>query len=645
MSSVANSIYVGTVSNQLGLYRFQEGVVEDMLAVLLDARLDILEQVRRSIERGKDQTYTGVRLARLSREIDGAVAEAYRTLGRELEASLSDLADRAVSSSARVIEDALPFTFHMTRPDPGLLAAIATTDPFDGAVLSGHVSKLEASMRAELLRASRAGMTLGETTDQIVRRIRGTEAAGFGDGALALSYHQARSVTRTAVQHVHAEARDRLYLDNQDVVIGQMGVVTLDERTCRICGPRDGLVWRLPDYTPDGHEVEWSPGAGRWHMQCRCTSIAVLGPLSAFEDAGADLSGLTDGERAAMDAPVSVKVDYDDWLRSTATRDEQNRALGPRRADWWRDNPTVSLADAWARRFGGIPVERETLDAVLPPAGRREFFQMEIPRFESESEAIRWIEQNLSREVDLNRPLQDLQDIADGMGAAINRAGLADSEFRLRGLGTDVGPFAATYNPRAHEVNFNPQIMAERGYDPGDAQKKYLWRRDKQIESARRVVESSEAVLAGDGVNQAGRDLVQNSLDRAREKLERLEAATRYTVSTSGSRPTMLTAAHELAHALHLEHWDDFEILDEFGDLVDVTGRRAWEMIVEQAKAAGDWTDLDEWGISEYATSAPHELFAELMAHVVNGGELGPFESAFERMLHLIRSGSEEDLL
>lgn len=601
------------ISNQLALYRFQQGVVLKIVSLLLDARGEIAEKVRESVEAGKGETYTGMRLKRVSAALDDAMGEAYRTVGATLENQLAGFASRSSDAVARVLEDALPFTFHMSRPDPGLLAAIATVDPFQGAVLARHVSSLEESARRALLRETRVGMTLGETTDQITRRVMGTKDTG----PLATTYHQAAAVTRTAVQHVHAEARDLLFLGNRDVIGAVMGVVTLDERTCRVCGPRDGLVWRLPDYAPVGHEEGWGAGPGRWHFQCRCTSVPVLRDLDAFNEVTEAASGLDDAERAAMDGPVSVDVDYGEWLRGV-DRAQRDRVLGKARAQWWDDHPGKTLAEAWAERFGGIAAEPATLDEAFPvpppsPA-------LEVPRFKTKKEATLWMEKELADEVKLGGRDVDvelLQGIADGLAYGMSLGGRGPFE-RLTRIGwTRRQGVEGFFRQNPREIMFQRQGLLKYRAEGPALREQWRQRHARDLRFAEAALDPSTPWTV--------------------RRLEELKSVRRWTVSSmEEGKEVYLVSVHEAAHAFHLTE-----------RRLIINGReywphRAWQRILDDAERAGTLTRRDILGISDYAGTNGNETWAELVTSVANGEDLGVFRGPFERMMELLENGRVE---
>ena len=76
-------------------------------------------------------------------------------------------------------------------------------------------------------------------------------------------------------------------------------VATLDEKTCDICAPLDGVVFPVPDYEP-------GVTANPFHPWCRCCTAPH------FED--------NDGERFARDKEgrgyyVPANMKYADWFQ------------------------------------------------------------------------------------------------------------------------------------------------------------------------------------------------------------------------------------------------------------------------------------------------------------------------------------------
>lgn len=83
--------------------------------------------------------------------------------------------------------------------------------------------------------AIRIGYAQGQTTNEILQRIRGTRAAGFRDGIMANINRDAEAITRTALQHAASMARNEVWQANSDVIKSVRWVSTLDDRTSAQC--------------------------------------------------------------------------------------------------------------------------------------------------------------------------------------------------------------------------------------------------------------------------------------------------------------------------------------------------------------------------------------------------------------------------
>lgn len=351
-ATLADQLLLDATTERLGLWRYEERLVRLVIEILNDADDHLVTALERALERGR--TDAEDRLRRVRAGLAEVLDEAYRVVERKLSEELIELAGEAVQALGEGIARALPFAWDFGRPDPETLVALAR-GPFRGRLLSEHVEGMEANRLAELTRVARNGILEGASSQEIARRFRGTAANNYGDGALNMGRVEAERLSRTTASHVHAEARFATMAANDDLIKGVMAVVTFDDRTCRICQPRDGLVWDL-DRKPVGHEVDWDGGPGQWHWLCRCTSIPVLKDTGELEDAGLDLSRLGTGERASIDGPVSVDLDYGEWLRDQPLA-RKEEVLGKARAAWWEGHPDLSLERAWARSFGGKRVD------------------------------------------------------------------------------------------------------------------------------------------------------------------------------------------------------------------------------------------------------------------------------------------------
>lgn len=322
--------------HDIGLHGLQTAAVRKILGLLSASERDIERQIRTRLgwiaDRGYNASdFTLRRLEENLLEVRRTMREAYRALGRELRSDLVTLAGREGEWVAQSLSTPVPIELRAVitsiRLDATQLRAIVDSRPFQGALLKDWARQLEQTAYAKVRGAIRQGLLQSETIDQIVRRLRGTKAAKFADGILALSRREAETIVRTAVAHVAQTVRDDTLQANADVLRGVQWVGTLDSRTCPVCSIRDGLTYTL-DHKPQGHGIPWGAGPGRMHHQDRCTSAPVL---KSWRELGFDRGELPEGTRASMSGQVPASTTFADWIAKQSA-EVQDEVLGKTRA-------------------------------------------------------------------------------------------------------------------------------------------------------------------------------------------------------------------------------------------------------------------------------------------------------------------------
>ncbi|ENL0178988.1 hypothetical protein AB3H72_003459, partial [Escherichia coli] len=215
---------------------------------------------------------------------------------------------------------------------PDALYAAAMARPFQGRLLSEWASDLEADRLRRITNTVRQGFLLGDTNEQIARKIRGHVSKGFQDGALQMSRANAASIAKTAVGHLAATARESFASANNDLIKGKQWLSTLDNRTTPQCRIRDRLKYTLNN-KPVGHSVPYLQGPGKIHFCCRSTETFIL---KSAKELGIDVRDISPAERASMDGVVAGDTTYREWfLRQSYTR--QKQIVGETRAKLIRD--------------------------------------------------------------------------------------------------------------------------------------------------------------------------------------------------------------------------------------------------------------------------------------------------------------------
>lgn len=182
------------------------------------------------------------RLTKARRRIAKMIDDGIEKAAEKLNISLDRLANVEANWAIQAINQEMPVVVNMKLPSPNQLAAIRRSQPFRGKLLKDWYRSLSASTKTQVSNAINTGIADGSSIPDIVRSLKGTRAAGFGDGILAQSRREVTTVVRTAVTHVTARAREMVYEQNDDVVKGVQWVSTLDQRTTEVCLEGSTLV-------------------------------------------------------------------------------------------------------------------------------------------------------------------------------------------------------------------------------------------------------------------------------------------------------------------------------------------------------------------------------------------------------------------
>jgi SPP1 gp7 family putative phage head morphogenesis protein len=305
---------------------------------------DVAARLEAQLRSGKEFTsYQGRRLQQAIGDLAGLV-----------QLQRPDLTDLA-SMEAKFAQGAVgKVGIDIALPPKKVLQSVADTALVQGATFGDWFSKLEGSMRFDIDRAVKVGVSLGETNAQIAKRILGAGGDKGGE-VMPRGRRDAMSITRTAVQTIANEARLATYLENADIIKAVQWISTLDSRTTLICMARSGKTWSIPDFKPIGHKIPWGGGPPA-HWACRSTTIPVTKSFEELGGAGPDLSPTT---RSSMDGQVAADLTFDNFLKGKPPgfADEM---LGVGRADLWRAG-TITLSDLLDAR--GVPLTLAQLKA------------------------------------------------------------------------------------------------------------------------------------------------------------------------------------------------------------------------------------------------------------------------------------------
>lgn len=316
MVKVATNPIDAVTRHQVYLGRYSTSIAHRLIALLNRVDADLMAQITKAIER-QGSTLNIERLDKLLASERALLSELYQEVGKELRTDLKALAKHESAFNLSLLNGAaqaaeMSVSFAAVAPNQVYAAAMAR--PFQGTLLREALKGIETGTAIRIRDSIRMGIVEGRTTDQIIRGIRGTRAAGYADGLLEWPRRHIESMVRTAVAHTANVTRQMTYEANDDLVDRWMFVSTLDSRTTIQCAALSGKVFKIGQ----------GPQPPR-HYNCRSTSVPLLkGQTKLY------------GSRASKDGPVDANLTFSAWLKKQP-RDVQDDVLGATRAKLWRD--------------------------------------------------------------------------------------------------------------------------------------------------------------------------------------------------------------------------------------------------------------------------------------------------------------------
>lgn len=336
MATANDKLHDESIAHAIWVSRYSTGVANRMIKVLNDSDAELTARLLVAIDTLDAESFTVSRLEALLVSVRAINKDAIQSMYAALTAELQELAKHEATFQMSLFQFAIPDDVLALHPlvgiSPDAVYAAAMGRPFQGRLLSEWASNLEADRMARISNTVRQGFLLGDTHEQIAKKVRGHANRGYQDGALQMSRANAASIAKTAVGHLASTARQSFASANDDILKGKQWLSTLDNRTSKNCRIRDRLKYTL-DNKPIGHKVPYLLGPGKIHFCCRSTETYIL---KSSEELGIKVGEIKDSSRASMDGQVPADTNYQDWFsRQSFTR--QAEIVGETRARLIRD--------------------------------------------------------------------------------------------------------------------------------------------------------------------------------------------------------------------------------------------------------------------------------------------------------------------
>lgn len=326
------------VRRQIALAHFEHTLTSDVVDLLdkteKELRTELLDRLEKITGRDVAGSTTTSRINVLANAISKIRATAYDEAGSVWDEHLTELANAEAAYLDAHLKDISPVQLDTILPDPVQLAAIVSVQPIQGRVFADWAQGAQEMDVQRITDAVRMGVTQGEDTGDIIRRVVGSQAIDGTDGVTQMARNDIASLTQTAISTVSNEARQAYFEENSDLFSKEQWVATLDDATCEECGDLDGELFDISD--GDQPPI---------HFNCRCVRVPVidgnsLGDRPANAAYADELDGLDPEERLArvkeLVGQVPSSTTYSEWLTEQSAA-FQEHVLGPTRADLFRN--------------------------------------------------------------------------------------------------------------------------------------------------------------------------------------------------------------------------------------------------------------------------------------------------------------------
>lgn len=293
------------------LQRYGGGRSKEAIAMLSRLRRDINARLA-----NEPTDFQRQRLVAVLADIDQLAAAAFNDIGRKVIYDSMNLAGSEAGFSAGLFNKAS--TVDWALPSSATLAAGVMTSRMSaplnaGITIEEALKQFSLSKRKQIARVITDGISLGDTTPVISRKLTGM--------INTLQRRQLDTLVRTIANHTSSVSRSLVYEENSDIIDGYIWIATLDSRTTLICGSRDQKVYKRPtDPKPPAH---WG---------CRSTTIPKI---KDEYDIGSKLKGKRPAVGPGGAEQVSGRSTYGSWLKKQPV-EFIDEALGVERSRLFR---------------------------------------------------------------------------------------------------------------------------------------------------------------------------------------------------------------------------------------------------------------------------------------------------------------------
>lgn len=315
MSNKYTKLIDKELSHQIYYERYKTNEAYKLLKILDQADREIAERIKTTVG-----IFTKKRYQEVAKVIKQIASDARSSLENGID--VAGTIETEIEAQQKILKDIVDTSFLL--PSSSQVAAAALFKPIVGTTFSDYLDSISSRLYTTWDTAVRTGYLTGQPTKDIVKSVLGSSQISqnlLDTGSIRPLRQSILANTRTTLQSFANEARTETFEKNTDLFSGYKWLATLDLRTCPVCGSFDGKIYTKLSDAP----------SIPLHMNCRCVLIPVI---KGYEDLEYE------GERAAIDGPVSGNITYEKWLINQSN-DRQREILGPSRYEMYKNGYNI----------------------------------------------------------------------------------------------------------------------------------------------------------------------------------------------------------------------------------------------------------------------------------------------------------------
>jgi hypothetical protein len=201
--SIADKIASRLTHRQLNLNQLSEGQKRVVWRMLGDVQTDIYKHLKRFDPTGpRTSRYRKARLEEVQKLVQETLRKGYKGIAKNQTKMLHEIADLEVDATKNLYNNAIGVDVLNVTPSPDEMLALVNDSLIEGAPIQEWWKRQAEGTAARFHDEMRRGLFLGESQNDLLRRVRGRRENGFRDGLQGITRKNAERLVRTSVNSV-----------------------------------------------------------------------------------------------------------------------------------------------------------------------------------------------------------------------------------------------------------------------------------------------------------------------------------------------------------------------------------------------------------------------------------------------------------